>query len=210
VRTISREVAEPLPEAALTPQRLHAELLDAGAKGLEAYLQGALKDGSRSARHNTHRIGQKEQSWLRFLARILDVLGHRAWIYREGRTREFWILETAASFLSVDYNPAPLVGTREGLFYAKGFFDAEGGMPKSVDARLYLQFTQKCRPTLETLVEILRSARIECGRIHNPSWQIDPDYWRFYVRAASHQRFMTLVGSWHPRKRLQIDNRMKI
>ena len=194
----------------MTPQRLHAELLDAGAKGLEAYLQGALKDGGRSKRHNTHRIGQKEQAWLRFLSTIFDALGHRSWIYREGRDREFWILETTAAFLSVEYDPTPLVGTREGLYYAKGFFDAEGGMPKAVDARLYLQYTQKCRPTLEVLVKILQRADIDCGRVHNPSRKVDPNYWRFYVRADSHQRFMTLVGSWHPRKRLQIDNRMKI
>jgi hypothetical protein len=161
-------------------------------------------------RHNTHRIGQKDQAWLRFLAMILDALGHRSWIYREGRSREYWILETTAPFLSVSYDAVSLVGTPPGLLYARGFFDAEGGMPKSSAARLYLQYTQKCRPTLETLVRILRSAQIECGRIHNPSREVDPHYWRFYVRAGSHERFMTLVGSWHPRKRLQIDNRMKI
>jgi hypothetical protein len=48
------------PEMSLTPQRLHAELLAANAKGLEAYLQGALRDGTRSARHRTHRIGQSD------------------------------------------------------------------------------------------------------------------------------------------------------
>jgi hypothetical protein len=59
-------------------------------------------------------------------------------------------------------------------------------------------------------LRILESWGIDCGRIHNPSRLVDPEYWRFYVRARSHKRFMTLVGSWHPRKRLQIDNRMKI
>ena len=42
----SRETG-PVP-VALTPQRLHAELLETDASGLEAYLQGALRDGTRS------------------------------------------------------------------------------------------------------------------------------------------------------------------
>jgi len=50
----------------------------------------------------------------------------------------------------------------------------------------------------------------DSGRIHNPSAQVDPDYWRFFVRTASHKRFMTLVGSWHPTKRELIETRMKI
>jgi hypothetical protein len=194
----------------LTPQRLHAELLDAGAKGLEAYLQGALKDGGRCARHSTHRIGQKERGWLELLGAAFEVLGHRSWIYREGKSREYWILETTASFLSLKYDASPLVGTREGLLYARGYFDAEGGMPRNSEARLYLQYTQKDRTELEVLLEILESWDIAGGRIHNPSYAVDPNYRRFYVRARSHERFMTLVGSWHPRKRLQIDNRMKI
>ena len=204
----SRE-ASPL-EASLTPQRLHAELLDAGAKGLEAYLQGALKDGSRNRRHGTHRIGQRERAWLVLLSTALESLGYRSWIYREGRSRRLWILETKARFLSLSFDPSPLAGTREGLCYARGYFDAEGGMPRSADARLYLQYTQKDRSELEALARVLASWDIECGRVHNPSRMVDPDYWRFYVRADSHGRFMRLVGSWHPRKRLQIETRMKI
>jgi hypothetical protein len=194
----------------LTPQRLHAELLGTGAKGLEAYLQGALRDGTRSSRHNTHRIGQADRRWLETIGLTLDRLGHRWWIYREGRTRAFWILETSAPFLSVRFNAAPLIGTSEGLCYVRGYFDAEGGMPRDPSARLYLQLCQKDRANLETAREILESWAIRCGRVHNPSVRVDPDYWRFYVRAGSHQRFMTTVGSWHPRKRQLLDNRMKI
>jgi hypothetical protein len=192
----------------LTPQRLHAELLAVGAKGLEAYLQGALRDGTRSAAHRTHRIGQSDPKWLDLIKVILDLLGRRSWIYREGRAREFWVLETTAPFLDIEFDARPLVGTREGLAYVRGYFDAEGGMPKDSNARCYLQLTQKQRASLEVLVEILESWDISCGRMHNPSARVDPDYWRFYVRAADHERFMTLVGSWHPRKRRQMDTRM--
>ena len=191
-----------------TPQRLHAELLAVGAMSLEAYLQGALRDGTRCKEHHTHRIGQADLRWLRVLEAIFVRLGCRSWIYREGRTRSFWVLETTASFLDIDYDARPLVGTREGLDYVRGYFDADGGMPTSSSSRLYLQFTQKNRTSLETVATILDSWQIHCGRIHNPSIAVDPDYWRVYVRSSSHERFLRLVGSWHPRKRQQIQTRM--
>lgn len=207
VRTISREVGS---ESLLTPQRLHAELLVTSASRLEAYLQGALKDATRSALHKTHRYGQSEREWLEYLQAILGVLGHRGWIYKEGRERHFWILESSARFLSVDFDPLALVKTESGLDYVRGYFDADGGIPRSPEARLYVQLCQKDRKSLEVVAEILSSWEIECGRIHNPSAAVDPDYWRIFVRASSHERFLTLVGSWHPRKRAQINARMKI
>jgi hypothetical protein len=194
----------------LTPQRLHAELLATGSKGLEAYLHGALRDGTRSALHGTHRFGQSDPAWLDLLAEMLELLGSKSWSYREGSSRNFWVLETTAPFLDINFDARPLVGTLEGLAYVRGFFDAEGGMPCSQQSRLYLQFTQKSRGSLEVLVEILESWNIHCGRIHNPSAAVDPEYWRFYVRARSHERYMTLVSSWHPRKRRQIATRMVI
>lgn len=197
-------------DVALTPQRLHAELLAANAKDLEAYLQGALRDGTRSVLHRTHRIGQSDPRWLSLLGSALDILGYGSWVYREGRDRKMWVLETTAPFLSLGYNPSPLVGTIEGLHYVRGYFDAEGGMPKNPNSRLYLQFCQKDPISLEVVLEILKSWEISCGRIHNPSQRVDPDYWRFYVRRESQERFMRLVGSWHPRKREQIETRMKI
>ena len=192
----------------LTPQRLHAELLATGAKGLEAYLQGALRDGTRSALHSTHRFGQSDPRWLDLLAECLELLGARNWSYREGSARNYWVLETTAPFLDIDFDARPLVGTPEGIAYVRGYFDAEGGMPRARNARLYLQFTQKSYPSSEVLAEILESWDIECGRIHNPSTAVDPNDWRFYVRARSQERFMTLVSSWHPRKRRQIATRM--
>jgi hypothetical protein len=176
---------------------------------LEAYLQGALCDGTHSALHHTHRIGQSDPAWLSVLATILERLGWRSWTYREGRDRQFWVLETTATFLDVDYDASSLVGTPVGLDYVRGYFDADGGMPRSECSRLYLQFTQKDRESLEVLTEILESWGIACGRIHNPSVAVDPDYWRVYVRSGSHERFLTLVGSWHPRKHQQMELRMK-
>ena len=197
-------------DISLTPQRLHAELLAIGAKGLEAYLQGALRDGTWSALHHTHRIGQSNEDWILILKAMLDALGHRGWVYKEGRDREYWVVETTASFLSLDFDAAPLIGTDEGLHYVRGYFDAEGGMPKDSSARLYVQLCQRDRRNLEVVAAILESWQIRCGRVHNPSARVDSNYWRFYVASNSHQRFMTHVGSWHPRKRQQIKTRMKI
>ena len=196
--------------SSVTPQRLHAELLAIGAKGLEAYLQGALRDGTRSALHRTHRFSQAHPIWLSVLSDALSSLGHRSWMYREGRNRTVWVLESSARFLSLNFDPLPLVGTVEGLAYVRGCFDADGGMPRESSARLYVQFVQKSRRSLEDVVAILSAAGIACGRVHNPSQRIDPDYWRVFVKAESLERFMTLVSSWHPVKRQQIETRMKI
>jgi hypothetical protein len=119
------------------------------------------------------------------------------------------VLETTASFLSLGFDAHPLVGLKEGLHYVRGYFDAEGGMPRSFEDRLYFQFCQKNRGSLEGVVAVLESWGIRCGRIHNPSRTVDANYWRFYVLAQSHERFMNLVGSWHPRKQRQIQGRMK-
>ena len=53
------------------------------------------------------------------------------------------VLETTAPFLSMKFAADDLVGTQEGLDYVRGYFDAEGGMPKDSEARLYLSFGQK-------------------------------------------------------------------
>jgi hypothetical protein len=147
---------------------------------------------------------------LALLQEILKLLQCRGWIYKEGRLRSYWILETTAPFLSIDFDGSSLVGAREGLDYVRGYFDAEGGMPQDPEARLYLGISQKDRGSLEAVQMILESWEIDCGRIHNPSHSVDPDYWRFYIRSGSHRRFMAVVGSWHPRKRRLMEARMKI
>ena len=207
VRRISREVGD---EGLLTPQRLHAELLVTGSTRLEAYLQGALRDATRSDAHKSHRYGQSVRAWLETLQSILGVLGHRSWIYREGKDREFWILETTAKFLTISFDAQELVGRREGLDYVRGYFDADGGMPRDSRARLYVQYCQNDRKSLEIVAKILASWGIASGVIHNPSARVDPDYWRFFVRANLWDRFFDLVCSWHPVKRDQISTRMKI
>jgi hypothetical protein len=179
VRTISREVAEPLNQAArLTPQRLHAELLEASASGARAYLHGAAHDATISRAHRTVRFGQSDVRWLAVIETLLKRLGRRSWTYREGRSREFWIVETSVDVLA----KGPQFSTsEERLAYARGYFDAEGGMPRDASARFYVQFVQKNRADIDQLRSMLVLEGIDCGRIHNPSRRVDSDLWRFYV-----------------------------
>lgn len=169
----------------------------------EAYLTGAARDGTFNLLHSTTRISQRDERWLQILQVLLQRLGRRAWIYREG-SRTVWTIETKwrPSHAIDDCSPA------EQIALARGYFDAEGGVPVQQSSRLYIQLVQKDHSDLDRLRRILERARICCGRLHNPSRRSDPDYWRFYVLAVSHQRFIRRVGSWHPRKRPLILRRL--
>ena len=176
----------------------------------QAYLQGALHDGTRSTLHNTHRFSQKGEDWLRVLQELLSGLGHKSWIYREGKLRDVYVLETTASFLSMDFDPDILEAEEEKAAYVRGYFDAEGGLPYEPNARFYIQFAQKNYAGVCKVKGILEDFSIWCGKIHNPSVKVDPEYWRFYILTRSHRDFAQKVGSWHPRKRSILQLRMKI
>ena len=64
----------------LTPQRLHAELLETSVSGARAYLHGAAHDATISIRHRTVRFGQSDERWLMVLKLLIARLGRRAWI----------------------------------------------------------------------------------------------------------------------------------
>jgi len=193
----------------LTPQRLHAELLVADVRESRAYLQGALRDGTFNRTPRTVRISQRDRRWLLVLQKLFLKLGSRSWIYREG-TREVWVIESMCR-LEQD---RIVSSDREAAAFARGYFDAEGGVPRKREDRFYIQLVQKDRDDLEEVWRYLDRLGIRCGRIHNPSWRVDPNYWRFYVLSCSHEDFIRRVGSWHPRKRplleARLETRMKI
>jgi hypothetical protein len=200
MRTISREVfwLSEFQPADMTPQRLHADSFE--MRVFQAYLPGALHDGTRSGLHHTPRFSQKGTEWLFPLATILTVLGHRSWTYQEGKTRAVYVLETSASFLDIEFDPDRLRSQPEKIAYVRGYFDAEGGLSQSPEARFYAQFTQKDRVELGKVKAILEELGIACGKLHIPSVRVDPDYWRFYVRTMLHLAFASRIGSWHPIK----------
>jgi hypothetical protein len=191
-------VSPPNLAEALTPQRLHAELLATSASGAWSYLFGAAHDATISPRHNTVRFGQADVDWLDVPRLLLKERGQKAWMYREGSARRFWVLETSARWFA----DRPACSTpEERRAYARGYFDAEGGIPRNVAARFYIQFVQKDRADIVNLRTILEEEGVACGKLHQPSRATDHPVWRFYVAAASQRDFVSRVGSWHPRKR---------
>ena len=180
------------------------------AAEFKAYLLGALHDGTYNRLHRTFRFSQKGKMWLMTLKHILYRLGHKSWLYQEGKKRSVYALETSARFLDLHFDPLRLRSTRQRVAYVRGYFDSEGGIPHSSEARFYIQLCQKNREEMIKVSRILETLGIHCGTIHNPSKAADPDYWRFFVRTESHQDFIQTISSWHPRKHRILQHRRKM
>ncbi|MDO8499289.1 MAG: LAGLIDADG family homing endonuclease [bacterium] len=169
------------------------------ANCIKAYFQGALHDGTYSQNHR-FRIAQKGTGWLKMLRKLLKQIGYNAWIYREGKNRSVFILETLAEFLDLRFDPLRLKTQAEQKSYIRGFFDAEGGIPHSSSARFYIQLVQKDKTKMRKLKKMLIGLGICTGKVHNPSRRVDPNYWRLFVLAKSQKDFVRIIGTWHPRK----------
>ena len=179
------------------------EVRRACAAEATCYLLGAAHDASLSRLHRTTRFTQKEVGWLHVLGALLQKLGFRSWLYREGRERSVWALETSWR------PPALILSTHlEKAAYARGYFDAEGGVPRSPASRFYVQFVQKDLNDLSHVRDVLLELGLSCGRLHNPSARVAPEYWRFYLARASHELFMAVVSSWHPHKRIRLETEL--
>jgi len=160
----------------------------------KAYLLGVLHDATE--RKTTYRISSKGKDFCQFLKQGIESLGHNAWIYQEGKNRDVWIVEFSKFLLK----GTKVKSRQDKIDYTRGYFDTEGGIAKSLKVRYYIYFAQKNKSDLIELKKYLRELDISCGVIHNPSKRIDPDYWRFFVRARSYDDFAKLIGSYHPDK----------
>ncbi len=205
MRTIPREVVRvgTRIDPVETTRRL---LINAKKSELKMYLLGALHDATFNRKHKTYRFTQSSEEWLKLVQQILAELGHKSWIYREGKNRFVWALETSAK---IDESEKPK-SVGEKIAYIRGYFDAEGGMPRSNSQFLYFQFSQKDKDDLTEAWKYLTDLGIKCGNIHNPSKKVDDNYWRFFISRTSHWDFMSRISSWHPRKVKQMELRMKI
>jgi hypothetical protein len=161
---------------------------------LRAYLLGAMHDGT--VRRKTIRISQREQEYVLLIKSLILGVGKRAWTYREGRTRNLYVVEFSKALL----DGRRVQTQNELIHYVRGYFDAEGSVASPVAPNPYLYFGQKNWSDIEALRRFLGGLGITCGAIHNPSWRADPRYWRFFVSRSSLPRFAKVVGSWHPRK----------
>ncbi len=160
----------------------------------KAYLLGILHDAT--VRKTTYRVGTKSRKFAEILKSGIKTLGNNAWIYKEGNNRNFWIVEFSKSLLK----DSEVKSRRDKLDFTRGFFDAEGGIAKSPKVRFYLYFCQKNKKILKTLKKYLSEFGIESGIIHNPSREIDPNYWRFFVSSKSYKNFAKIIESNHPEK----------
>jgi len=191
--------------AAETFTRIRREIRESTPAVLAAYVRGSCHDGTRS-RSGTTRIGQKDVRWVELLRECIECAGDKAWIYREGKDRDYWVVETSARYherrCEVPDDPEAKVA------FIRGYFDAEGGIPRSARARFYLQIAQKDFTCLSSLHAAVEDVGIPCGALHQPSLAADPNYWRFGVRAAGFGDFAATISSWHPLKRGLLDDRV--
>src|SRR3989454_12726969 len=169
---------------------------------LKSYLLGAMHDGT--VRQRTLRISQREEEYVVFLRSLILAKGKRAWTYREGRTRNLFVVGFSRTLLD-----GHRLRTRKDIIhYVRGYFDAEGAVASPAASAPYLYFGHKNRLDLEELRSLLCGLRVMCGKSHNPSCRVDPDYWRFFVSRPSLERFAKLVESWHPRKGRWVDEEL--
>lgn len=84
--------------------RILNEVNRATPEEANAYLLGAVHDGTFNRFHRTMRIAQADQRWLQVLQVLFRTLGCRSWIYREG-SRNVWVVESSCQ-LRKD-NPFP-------------------------------------------------------------------------------------------------------
>ncbi|MCI5108837.1 MAG: hypothetical protein MRY49_03260 [Candidatus Pacebacteria bacterium] len=175
---------------------------------IKAYLLGALHDASLN-KGKRYRFTQKGKEWIFVLKELFQEIGYNSWIYRE-TNRDVYTLETLAGFLDFKFNPLNLKTDSEISAYVRGFFDAEGGIPRNKEADFYIQLVQKDKDKIKKLSSMLSSLGISTGKMHNPSKRVDPNYWRIYVSWKSHKDFACKIGSWHPRKAKIFQTRVMI
>ena len=160
----------------------------------KAYLLGALHDAT--VRKLTYRIGAKDFPYAKFLRDGIIALGYKAWIYKEGQSRNYYIVEFVRSIL----DKIRIQTHADKIDYVRGYFDTDGAVAGSKAVRYYLYFSQKDLKDLSNVRDHLQQLGISCGVIHNPSKSKDANYFRFFIRANSYKRFANIVGSWHPVK----------
>ena len=160
----------------------------------KAYLLGALHDGT--VRRLTYRIVQKDREYIEFLVKEINKLGRKAWMYKEGKNRQLYVVEFSRSFLK----GFSIKTLQDRIDYIRGYFDAEGGIARDPKVRYYIYFAQKNLKDLEQVKMYLEKFGIKCGFTHNPSKKVEPNYWRFFISVKSYEKFAELIGSWHPIK----------
>ncbi len=153
----------------------------------KSYLLGALHDGT--VRKITYRIGQKDRRYIEFLLKGIQNLGQKAWMYQEGKSRQLYVVEFSKNFLK----DVKITSFQDKIDYIRGYFDADGGVSRNPKVRYYLYFAQKNFKDLKQVRDYLNEVGIKCGKLHNPSKKVDPNYWRFFISVKSYQKFAKII-----------------
>jgi len=117
-----------------------------------AYLLGVLHDATE--RKTTFRIASKSFEFCKFLQNGIVKLGYRAWIYKEGKTRNLWIVEFSRNVLT----NTKVRSRQDKIDYVRGYFDTEGGIAKNSNVRYYIYFAQKNKKDLGGSSKVSRGA----------------------------------------------------
>ncbi len=123
-------------------------------------------------------------------------MGFCAWLYKEGKNRNYYIVEFVKSILE----KVSIESSKDKIDYIRGYFDTDGAVARSKSVRYYLYFAQKDKEDLVNVKNYLEQLGISCGVIHNPSKRKDANYFRFFIKANSYNKFAETIGSWHPVK----------
>ncbi|MBI2578360.1 MAG: hypothetical protein HYW26_01470 [Candidatus Aenigmarchaeota archaeon] len=185
-----------------------------------AYLLGAMRDASidvRKGKNYEIKIAQRETSWLR----LLQTLFHKEFEARgtitkhangteilriNGRSYVEKILDISDFETPQEFWDTPKCIKEQKvkiqIHYLKGFFDAEGGLPKKPDTakQKYISFSQKNRESLEFIRQVLIDQSCQptnitfCGNV-----------WEFRLtRKNNLLYFCKNIGSWHKDKQLRL------
>lgn len=196
---------------------------------IAAYLTGALRDGSIVAREGHDyevRILQKEAGWLRLLNELFEeAFGIRGKIYMETRrsksgVRTYYVLRIFDKELLTRLiyifeiempqkfwkTPTFIKNSRDKevtVSYIRGFFDAEGGLPRDVNTakQYYISFDQ----ANEEPLEFIRSKLIELGYTPTNLTRTGKVYQFRLCRKDNIVKFCREIGSWHPEKKLRLE-----
>ena len=182
-----------------------------------AYLLGAFRDATideRKGKNYEIKIAQKNKKWLQLIQKLLknefkkegSITRHMKgyWILRiNGKEIVNKIKEISEMKIPQEnWNTPSRIfksGSEIKVSYIKGFFDAEGGLPKKITkkSQKYIIFSQKNKESLEFIRKTLNELDIKptnltiCGGV-----------WEFRItKRKSIVKFIETIGSLHPDKK---------
>jgi intein-encoded DNA endonuclease-like protein len=177
------------------------------------YLIAALRDGSIDSRNGKNyeiKIGQKDQRWLSDIIKpiIESNFGVRVNIHKNllrlTNKKAVQEIQRISGIKSFGWNTPETVKKlplEKRIPYIRGFWDAEGGLPKKPETcdrseQTYISFHQKQK---EPLI-FIRNSLIKMGFKPTKITKCSNAHEFRITRKEHMKRFYNKIGSWHPEK----------